>query len=292
MAETLIENHQEADYSYELEEEEDIDLSLLRLNSFGSSSSDRRRSNSSPPKFHSSGGSLSSSPYAAVSVGSPGKRPSPESKDSDGPLRKKHFLRPAEDDANPNLQGYTKISLPIDLSPNRTRSPLLFRRSLSDSFASSGHARPVAQEASPSGNVAPPLPPRPPLFRRSVSDITPAPAKTFRGSSSSVAIPEADLGKMGTSEADKMLLVIKDGAQELDQWCNKLLRYRQAASSSEKQNDDPKGADETEELRCEEFKEGVKVDRVGEAFVVEINCPCSKSYRVLFSGRDCYYKLL
>lgn len=47
-----------------------------------------------------------------------------------------------------------------------------------------------------------------------------------------------------------------------------------------------------EEEQEKECKEGVKVDRVGEAFVVEINCPCGRNYRTLFSGRDCYYKLL
>lgn len=47
-----------------------------------------------------------------------------------------------------------------------------------------------------------------------------------------------------------------------------------------------------EEEQQKECKEGVKVDRVGEAFVVEINCPCGRNYRTLFSGRDCYYKLL
>ena len=47
-----------------------------------------------------------------------------------------------------------------------------------------------------------------------------------------------------------------------------------------------------EDEQEKECKEGVKVDRVGEAFVVEINCPCGRNYRTLFSGRDCYYKLL
>jgi len=38
-----------------------------------------------------------------------------------------------------------------------------------------------------------------------------------------------------------MLYIIKDGVRELDQWCNKLLKYGEAVSSgSVKQDDSPK----------------------------------------------------
>ncbi|VVB07380.1 unnamed protein product [Arabis nemorensis] len=303
--ETLIDNTQEPDYSYD-PEEDDIDLSLLRLNSFGNSSDHhRRRANSSPPQFQSYG-SFGSSSTAATS---PVKRPSPESKEAtDEPRRKKLFLpRPEEEDEKmSNLMGYSKLPLPMNLNPNRIRSSPVYRRSLSDTFASpvgstfgSGYTRNgVAQESTPSGcNLVPSLPPRPPIFRRSVSDVSPAPSKTLFGSSRPSAIPEADLVNPGSSEANKMLYVIKDGVRELDQWCNKLLKYGESVSSV-KQDDSSKGSmqeeDETtqEEEQQKECKEGVKVDRVGEAFVVEINCPCGRNYRTLFSGRDCYYKLL
>ncbi|ESQ51806.1 hypothetical protein EUTSA_v10016999mg [Eutrema salsugineum] len=292
--ETVIDNAQETDYSYE-PEEDDIDLSLLRLNSFGRSS-DRCRANSSPPQFQSYG-SFGSSSTAATS---PVKRPSPESKEADEPRRKKLFLpRPEEDERMSNLMGYSKVPLPMDCNPTRIRSSPIYKRSLSDTFASpgistfgSGYTRDgVAQETTPSGNIVPSLPPRPPMFRRSVSDVSPSPYKTL-GSSRSTAIPEADFSNPEASEANKMLYVIKDGVRELDQWCNKLIKYGEAVSSV-KQDDSPKGEVESqEEEQQKDCKEGVKVDRVGEAFVVEINCPCGRNYRTLFSGRDCYYKLL
>ncbi|WZY81654.1 hypothetical protein YC2023_028038 [Brassica napus] len=272
MAETLdalIDNSQETDYSSAHPEEDNtnIDLSLLRINSFGNSSV-RRRANSSPPQFPSHGSFGSPSPAAATS---PVKRPSPESKDADEPRRKKLFLpqpRDAEDDET--------------------------IRSLSDTFSSRSG---VAQETAPS------LPPRPPVFRRCVSDVSPAASKAFRGTD---------------VEANKMLYAIKNGVVELDQWCNKLLQYgesvKQDGSSSPKrlikegvreldqwcnklinygEVSSPKAEVESpEEEHDKECKEGVKVDRVGEAFVVEINCPCGRNYRTLFSGRDCYYKLL
>ncbi|KAL1216956.1 hypothetical protein V5N11_013884 [Cardamine amara subsp. amara] len=288
--ETVIDLSQETDYNYD-PEEDDIDLSLLRLNSFGSNS-DRRRANSSPPQFQSYGS------FGSSSTTSPVKRPSPESKEADEPRRKKLFLqRPEEEDAN--LMGYSKIPLPVDFNPTRIRSSPLYKRSLSDTFASpvgftfgSGYTRSdVAQETAPSSGNVPSLPPRPPMFRRSVSDLSPAP-KALLGSSRSTAIPEADLANPESSEANKMLYVIKDGVRELDQWCNKLLKYGEAVSSV-KQDDSPKAEDEVvQEEQQKECKEGVKVDRVGEAFVVEINCPCGRNYRTLFSGRDCYYKLL
>ncbi|KFK31138.1 hypothetical protein AALP_AA6G073500 [Arabis alpina] len=299
MAETLIDNTQDPDYSsYDPEEEEDIDLSLLRLNSF---TDNRRRANSSPPQFQSYGSFGSSSTAATTS---PVKRPSPESKEAnDEPRRKKLFVPrlDEEDEKMSNLMGYSKIPIPTtDLNPNRIRSSPVYQRSLSDTFASngsifgSGYIRNgIAQESAPSSNnnnLVASLPPRPPMFRRSVSDVSPAALKTR-----SSAIRETDLVNPGSSEANKMLYVIKDGVRELDQWCNKLLKYGEAVSSV-KQDDTPQGSmqeeDEVQEEQQKECKEGVKVDRVGEAFVVEINCPCGRNYRTLFSGRDCYYKLL
>ncbi|KAG2296717.1 hypothetical protein Bca4012_001800 [Brassica carinata] len=309
MAETLdalIDNSQETDYSSAHPEEDNtqnIDLSLLRINSFGNSS-DRRRANSSPPQFPSHRSFGSSSPAAATS---PVKRPSPESKDADEPRRKKLFLpqpRDAEDDETmSNRLGYSKIPLPVDSNPTRVRSSPIYRRSLSDTFSSRSG---VAQETAPS------LPPRPPVFRRCVSDVSPATAKAFHGS-----VQENDLANQETSEANKMLYAIKNGVVELDQWCNKLLQYgesvKQDGSSPKRlikegvreldqwcnklikygEDSSPKAEVESpEEEHDKECKEGVKVDRVGEAFVVEINCPCGRNYRTLFSGRDCYYKLL
>ncbi|KAJ0240231.1 hypothetical protein HA466_0228870 [Hirschfeldia incana] len=264
MADTLINNSsQESDYSYDHHPEEDnapIDLSLLRINSFGNSS-DRRRANSSPPQFQSFG-SFSSSSTAATS---PVKRPSPEPKEADEPRRKKLFLSPPEtkeedEEEMSNRLGYKKVQLPSDCNPTRIRPTPVYKRSLSDTFARGG----VARETAPSsGNVASSLPPRPrkPVFRRSVSDLSPAPSMAFLGSSSR----EADLANQETSEANKMLYVIKDGVRELDQWCNKLLHYSEAV----KQDDAPKEGFEPqeEEEQEKECKEGVKVDRVGEAFV-------------------------
>ncbi|KAJ0261966.1 hypothetical protein HA466_0049840 [Hirschfeldia incana] len=301
MAETLdalIDNSQETDYSSYAhpEEEEDnnnnnIDLSLLRINSFGNSSDRRRRENSSPPQQH--GSSTAASPV---------KRPSPESKDADDePRRKKLFL---DDETMSNRMGYSKIPLPMDSNPTRVRSSPIYKRSLSDTF-SSRRSR-VVQETAPS------LPPRPPVFRRCVSDVSAAPRQAFRHGPSR----SADFENQETSEADKMLYAIKNGVVELDQWCNKLLQYGEPVSSVKQDDIDPKrlikeGVSEldqwcnklikygdnspkaeVEEEQDKECKEGVKVDRVGEAFVVEINCPCGRNYRTLFSGRDCYYKLL
>jgi len=209
--ETLIANSQEVDYSYD-PEEDDIDLSLLRLNSFGNSS-DRRRANSSPPQFKSYGSFGSSSTTATTS---PVKRPSPESKQGDEPRRKKLFIPRPEEEEDPNLMGYSKIPLPVvEFNPTQIRSPL-YKRSLSDTFASpvgstfgsggSGYTRnSVAQETSPpSGNV-PSLPPRPRMFRRSVSDLSPAPSsKSLLGSSRSNAIPEGDLANPESSDANKV----------------------------------------------------------------------------------------
>lgn len=167
MAETLdalIDNNpQETDYSsyaHHPEQEEDnnnIDLSLLRINSFGNSSDRRRRANSSPPR-----GSFGSS-----------LRPSPESKEADEPM------------------GYSKIPLPVDCNPStRVRSSPIYKRSLSDTFASRRSR--VAQETA--------LPPRPPVFRRCVSDLSPGRPQAFRGPSSR----ETDLAVEETSEANKV----------------------------------------------------------------------------------------
>ncbi|CAH8380869.1 unnamed protein product [Eruca vesicaria subsp. sativa] len=291
MADTLTNTSQETDYTYNHPDEDNLSLSLLRINSF-----DRRRANSSPPQFQSHGSFSSSSTAAAAT--SPVKRPSPEQKESEEeepPRRKKLFRSPPppeskedeEEEMMSNRLGYKKVPLPNDFDPNRIRSSRVYNRSLSDRFASSCGDR----ETAPSGNVVASLPPRPrkPVFRRSVSDLTPAaPSMAFLGSSSS---REANLANQENFDANKMLYVIKDGVRELDQWCNKLLHYSEAVKQDDTPKEEVESAEEEEEKE-RKCKEGVKVDRVGEAFVVEINCPCGRNYRTLFSGRDCYYKLL
>lgn len=218
MADTLINPSQEADYTYDHHPEEDntpIDLSLLRINSFGNSSSDRRRANSSPPQFPSHGSFSSSS--TAFATTSPVKRPSPEPKEADEPRRKKLFLSPPEtkeedeEEEMSNRLGYKKVPLPPDCNPTRVRPTPVYQRSLSDTFASTGYTRRrgVAQETAPSsGNIVSSLPPRPrkPVFRRSVSDLSPAPpSMALLGSSSrSTAVDEAIFANRETSEANKV----------------------------------------------------------------------------------------
>ncbi|CAA7049576.1 unnamed protein product [Microthlaspi erraticum] len=104
--------------------------------------------------------------------------------------------------------------------------------------------------------------------------------------------------------------LIIDGVRELDQWWNKLLKYGEVVLSSVKQDDSskygvsdldqwcdelpnysvkqyysPKAENESQE----ECKEGVKVDRVGEAFKVVEETTELSSQAVTATTSSCRY---
>ncbi|KAK0570977.1 hypothetical protein LWI29_009395 [Acer saccharum] len=41
-----------------------------------------------------------------------------------------------------------------------------------------------------------------------------------------------------------------------------------------------------------DIEESVSVERAGECLIIHFKCPCGKGYRILISGRNCYYKLM
>ncbi|KAJ4723223.1 flocculation protein FLO11-like [Melia azedarach] len=198
-----------------------------------------------------------------------------------------------DDYTNP-LSGFSKI--PLSPPPQETE-PFL-RRCVSDPY--NPPIPPIVEEPplSPPPNqemelpgtplsnaiASSKLPPRPPTLRRSVSDPTPSPAKTFCSSSES---PEAErLRKMG------------ECVREMSRKWDALLGC-EADSANERisrQNDHPFDHNNSNDSAMENSEEGLNesviVERKGDVLIINFKCPCGSGYQILLLGGNCYYKLM
>ncbi|KAJ7955120.1 flocculation protein FLO11-like [Quillaja saponaria] len=220
------------------------------------------------------------------------------------------------------LCGFSVISLPNGLAPSaatHTQKPQscpVLRRCVSDPYnppaanvvgfpmtqfqnSSSGLGSPenVKEGINP---VTPPcvkgyasassLPPLPPSLRRSVSDLTPSPAKSFSHSASSAEVG-VDLAKEETSNS-KRLRRMKESLREMRHWWDKAMREEIEGEAEEYKgtefNDTVKKCDNVEER----LEESVSIEKVGECLVINFKCPCYRGYQILLTGNNCYYKLI
>ncbi|KDP33348.1 hypothetical protein JCGZ_12897 [Jatropha curcas] len=311
--------------------EESIDFTLLRLNSFNSSDNNTNTDNpTAATHCHTPctacGCRRSSFPPTNISS-STNKRRSPDlnatkldPEDQIPKKPKKLFLEPQEKTVStPSLYGFSKITLPFSIgSDNSAQAPAidpvpLLRRCHSDPYnppvagsdslsgSCMGSASKLAPQSppenskivgatdvtTPASKATASLPPRPPILRRCVSD--PSPNKSYSRSSSS-----NDMTVDGTPHYE-WLKRMRDRMKEMNQWWDELMLDE--ARCEEEQED--KGTEENETTiaavqggSVREHDESVSVEKIEGCFVACFRCPCGKSYRILFSGKDCYYKLI
>eukprot|EP00257_Ricinus_communis_P016013 XP_015574055.1 uncharacterized protein LOC107261176 isoform X1 [Ricinus communis] len=233
---------------------------------------------------------------------------------------KKLFL----DTTIPSLRDFSKITLPSTSSflgfgspSNSAFSPPVLRRCHSDPLQPPvGHQLESLSNQTPqsppesvqmagettattpvSKATSASLPPRPPLLRRTVSE--PSPDKSLSRSSSSSDYADPNY---------KLLKRMRDCIKEMSHWWDEYLPNLHHATGEEYgENKDTKDTNATkyeEDKGTEdtnatvqadlvtEIEEAVCVEKAGECLTINFKCPCSKGYKILLSGKDCYYKLM
>ncbi|KAK8634025.1 hypothetical protein V6N13_014854 [Hibiscus sabdariffa] len=167
-----------------------------------------------------------------------------------------------------SLSGFSKLPLPQ------------LRRTVSDPFTPtrtslSDTAKALEDTPLSKGSVSSSLPLKPPVLTRTVSDPIFSPAKSLSRASSSELIQEE-------SPSSKRLKSIKLRMSEITNSWGETVKEMENLLCTEATKD--KG-----ELDCEE---AVTVEKTGECLDLHFKCPCGKGYKILLSGKNCYYKLI
>ncbi|XP_061375923.1 uncharacterized protein LOC133318011 [Gastrolobium bilobum] len=234
---TTMDEYQSQEQDHSMVEPTDR-FSMLRLNSFN---------NRQPPCA-----------AAAANNNNSMKRRSPSSSSSGEPRSAKKLFFDQED---LTLHGFSAISLPVSLGTfaDKTPSRPVLRRCSSDPH------RPPADL--PEQATPPPrgygLPPLPPVFGRSSSDIT----------------------------RDSMRLKrMKERLREMRQWWDEAMKDEDEKEDEFAVAEDNKVQSQDELGRDSE--EAVSVEWADKCVSLTFKCPCGKGYEVLLSENNCYYKLV
>ncbi|KAJ8763919.1 hypothetical protein K2173_003701 [Erythroxylum novogranatense] len=246
---------------------------------------------------------------ATISPSSSNKRRSPEStaptiEDQLIPKKPKKLFFSENSDSNRCLHGFSKISLPFDLSGTQTQT---LQRTMSDptspppvaalSGVVTGAVTVVPQSPSDSsknnnnnnGGInattttpaskasSKTLPPRPTPIRRTVSD--PSPANTLSRSSS-----------CDDASNSLWLKKMKDCIKQMNQWWDEYMPGEQEEDERKSPQDNSNNNERKNDEGDDE--EAVSVEKAGDCFMINFRCPCRKGYQILLSGRSCYYRLL
>nr|KYP68705.1 hypothetical protein KK1_022346 [Cajanus cajan] len=182
-------------------------------------------------------------PCSAVA---PVKRRSPSS--SAQPSAKKLFC----DQEDLSLHGFSAVHVPLNLHSLLTkgRSSPVLRRCVSDPCCP---PRPSA------------LPPLPPTFRRSVSDLSPLPLPCINCEENTA--PDS----LVWTVLEKRLRRMKDRLKEMKQLWDEVME----------DNDQEDGGGED-----------FSVEWAEKCLSIIFRCPCGKGYEFLLSENNCYYKLV
>ncbi|KAK7256429.1 hypothetical protein RIF29_29875 [Crotalaria pallida] len=191
-------------------------------------------------------------------------------------------------------RGYSAITLPLSLGTlagddlraiavTPSSRGRVLRRCVSDPCRSpeAGGLNPANSPARGCG--LPPLPP--PCLKRSVSDLSPSPAK-------------APSHSFDSDEAtDSMRLRrMKDRLREMRQWCDEVMKVDEDEQEQEVYecavaDDDKVLLPPQDELKGDS-EEAVKVEWAEKCVKIIFRCPCGKGYEVLINANNCYYKLV
>ncbi|OMP11515.1 hypothetical protein CCACVL1_00472 [Corchorus capsularis] len=174
----------------------------------------------------------------------------------------------------PSLSGFSKLPLPQ------------LGRSMSDHYSYNPPSTNLSEnskameeipfgKANVSGSALP--------LRRSISDHFASPVKCLSKSSSS-----NDLGAPESIEEDrpsaKRLKKMKEWMQEMNQWVDE-----EGITEDGDVCNAEAAKDNVEQADCEE---ATRVEKIGDCLDLHFKCPCGKGYKILLSGKNCYYKLI
>lgn len=302
---------QETNFLHQLQDEDSICRSMLKL----STVSDHQSSSAAD-------GSLD--PYPTTCVCS-AKRQFPLSRSLmvQEPAPKRATLHPPSSPStataeaqDQDLFGYKKLQLPPGFI---SASPPPLRRTLSEPIYSPGTVHSAAPPpqlpellTSPppiktqprqevcNRNVSQesyPFPETAPLLYRTVSDPNPAFNRQVVAAARTPPRPPARRNasrspSFGESPNARRLRRMKEQLREMSQWANQVSNDaddgEETVESSHRCSDEAtKLQDESEDLP----QEAVFVEKSGDCLVLHFRCPCGNGYQILLSGNNCYYKL-
>ncbi|KAL3000590.1 hypothetical protein AAZX31_09G221500 [Glycine max] len=214
----------------------------------------------------------------------PMKRRSPPSSSSSGePCAKKLFC----DQEDPTHYGFSAVPIPLNINSlvNKGGSFPVLRRCVSDPYTSPAPAPEPEQSMPPErGSGLPPLPPR---FRRSVSDLSvPSPDKALSClSSEETATPDS-----------VRLRRMKERLKEMRQWWDEVMKDEEEDRGGREEECAVVAQDDKalaqDDLVGGDSEESVSVDWIERCVSLGFRCPCGKGYEVLLSQNNCYYKLV
>ncbi|KAL5167290.1 hypothetical protein HKD37_18G052037 [Glycine soja] len=220
-------------------------------------------------------------PCSAATNNNPMKRRSTPSSSSSGePCAKKLFC----DQEDLTLYGFSAVSIPLNINPlvNKRGSFPVLRRCVSDPCTPPAPSPEPEQSTPPErGSGLPPLPPR---FQRSVSDLSvPSPDKAMSclSSEETVAPDSVRLRRM------------KERLKEMRQWWDEVMKDEKEDGGEEEcaVAEDVKVLAQ-DDLGGGDSEEAVSVDWAERCINLAFRCPCGKGYEVLLSENNCYYKLM
>ncbi|RVW95370.1 uncharacterized protein LOC132252666 [Vitis vinifera] len=126
------------------------------------------------------------------------------------------------------------------------------------------------------------LPPLPPL-RRSISELLPVASPPRTGVSGHgemvTGSPVVSQDSPDPERFKRMMEMMK----EMKQWWHEVVLEVEDAGSHHNNTNEASNA-ETEDL--------VIIERMGDFISIYLKCPCSKTYQLLISGSNCFYRLM
>ncbi|TKY65237.1 hypothetical protein E2542_SST08095 [Spatholobus suberectus] len=188
------------------------------------------------------------------------RRSPPQSSSSSGePSAKKLFC----DQEDLTLYGFSAVHVPLNLNPlvNKSRSLPVLRRCVSDPY------RPPAPARGPG------LPPLPPSFRRSVSEITSASELT--------PSPDKALSREETTTPDSVRLrKMKERFKEMRQWWDDVMKDEEEDGGEECAVAEDDKVLAQDDLGEGDSEEAVSVEWAERCLSLVFRCPCGKGYEV------------
>ncbi|KAK8712848.1 hypothetical protein V6N13_148076 [Hibiscus sabdariffa] len=199
-----------------------------------------------------------------LTTGNPMKRPSPES------ISEPKSKRPLVENHPYSLSGFSKLPLPR------------LHRTVSDPLTPTKAAK-FLEDDTPllKGSASFSLPPKPPALSRSISDPIFSPANPLSRTPSPQEMG-VELIKEESPSA-KRLKRMKERMKEMSNWWGEAIKEVEDVISTTEETKDKDEGD------CEE---AVRVEKIGECLDLHFKCPCGKGYKILLSGKNCYYKLI
>ncbi|XP_059599040.1 uncharacterized protein LOC132255190 [Vitis vinifera] len=142
-----------------------------------------------------------------------------------------------------------------------------------------GTKSPAANKRSRDTKTLPPLPP----LRRSISELLPVVSPPRTGvSGHGEMVTGSPVVSQDNPDPERFKRMM-ERMKEMKQWWHEVVLEVEDAGSHHNNTNEASNA-ETEDL--------VIIERMGDFISIYLKCPCSKTYQLLISGSNCFYRLM